>query len=318
MNLSLSTHWNAHRHGSGETMIEEILDMGLQSVELGYDLTMDLVPGVLSMATQGAVDVTSVHNYCPVPLGAPHGHPELFLLTSSDRSLREQAITQTMKTVEFAAKVGASTVVLHAGRVEMKSLTRLLLSLANEGKQFQPKYEKTKMKLLLKRDKKVGRHLDHLYASLETMLPRLESLGVALALEILPSWEAIPSEVEMERIATHFNSPFIRYWYDTGHGRIRENLGLTSSTRWLEKLSPYLAGMHLHDVSGTGHDHLMPPAGDMDFTILKSFIRENMPLVMEPAPGMPSEMVSEGIKLLSEALDLPTRKQDDETDMREQ
>lgn len=305
MNLSLSTHWNAHRHGSGEALIEEILGLGLKSVELGYDLTMDLVPGVLSMAAQGAVAVTSVHNYCPVPLGVPQGHPELFLLTSSEARVRQRAITQTLKTVEFAAKAGASTVVLHAGRVEMKSLTRQLLSLADEGLQFQTKYDKTKMKLLLQRDKKIKKHLDHLYSALETMLPSLEAAGVALGLEILPSWEAIPSEMEMEQIATRFNSPFIRYWYDTGHGRIRENLGLVSSMRWLERLSPHLAGMHLHDVSRIGHDHLMPPVGDMDFTMLKSFLRENMPLVLEPAPGMPVEMVEEGIQIISEAFNLP-------------
>jgi sugar phosphate isomerase/epimerase len=75
--------------------------------------------------------------------------------------------------------------------------------------------------------------------------------------------------------------------------------------RWLERLSPHLAGMHLHDVSRIGHDHLMPPVGDMDFTMLKSFLRENMPLVLEPAPGMPVEMVEEGIQIISEAFNLP-------------
>ena len=73
--LCLSTRWNAGRHLSGEAMLEEILALGLQQVELGYDLRLELVPGVKAMIASGAVKVRSVHNFCPVPIGAPRPHP---------------------------------------------------------------------------------------------------------------------------------------------------------------------------------------------------------------------------------------------------
>ena len=46
MQLSVSTHWNTFRHATGESMIEEILELGVDAVELGYDLRIDMVAGV--------------------------------------------------------------------------------------------------------------------------------------------------------------------------------------------------------------------------------------------------------------------------------
>ena len=85
-------------------MVEEILSLGFDHLELGYDLRMDLVPGLQKMVQERAVKVDSVHNFCPVPIGAPRGHPELYTLASTDRKIREGAIHHTSKTIRFAAE----------------------------------------------------------------------------------------------------------------------------------------------------------------------------------------------------------------------
>ena len=90
MSFALTTRWNAGRHTDGEALIEEILGMGFRHVELGYDLRRDLVPGVMKMVEKGAVKVDSVHNYCPVPMGAPYGHPELFTLADRDATVNRK------------------------------------------------------------------------------------------------------------------------------------------------------------------------------------------------------------------------------------
>jgi sugar phosphate isomerase/epimerase len=298
MELAISTHWNAHQHGCGEAMVDEILELGLSRMELGYDLTRDLVPGVTEAIKNERITVTSVHNYCPIPMGAPQGHPELFLFSSSDARTRERAITHTLETARFAAAMGAKTVVVHAGRIEMKPITPKLIALAENGKQDSRRYEKLKMKLLTKRDAKAARHKEYLYDCLEKMLPDLESRQVSLALEKQPSREAMPTETEMLDIAQHFESPFIRHWYDAGHGKIRDNLGMVASIRWLQRLEPWLAGMHLHDVQFPARDHIMPPQGGMDFELLRPFFRDNLPLVLEPAPGTPRDYIMEAIRLL--------------------
>ena len=133
MIFAVSTHWNASRHASGETMIAEILELGFKHVELGYDLRLDLVPGVKKMVEEKAVTVLSLHNYCPVPIGAHRGHPELFTLASNDPRDRQSAIQHTEKTIRFAAEVGAKFVVTHAGNVEMDPISRELFDLAVTG-----------------------------------------------------------------------------------------------------------------------------------------------------------------------------------------
>lgn len=302
MDLALSTHWNASRHATGEAMIEEILALGLDRVELGYDLRMDLVPGVRNMVASGAVRVGSVHNFCPVPVGAPQGHPELFLLSDTNRRTRENAVTYTLRSVELAAEMGARTVVVHGGRVDMRHLTPKLISLCHKGRRNSRSYERTWDKLLTRREKRAPKHVDLLCASIEELLPSLQSANVAIALENLPSWEAIPSEVEMERIAERFNSPLVRFWYDTGHGFIRDNLGFACSLRWLQRLRGCLAGMHLHDCIPPDRDHLMPPEGRIDFRLLKDCVEPATLLVLEPAPWTPVERVVEGLRILKTAL----------------
>ena len=106
--LAISTRWNAGRHRSGEAMIEEILDLGLGLVELGYDLRAELIPGVKTLVASGAVRVGSLHNFCPVPVGAPRPHPELYTPASPDRREREFAVIHISRTLRFAAEMGAT------------------------------------------------------------------------------------------------------------------------------------------------------------------------------------------------------------------
>jgi len=300
MEFALTTRWNAGRHTRGETMIEEILELGFRQVELGYDLRLDLVPGVEQMVHDRAVAVTSVHNFCPVPMGAPLGHPELFTLASHDQRVREEAVRHTTETIRFAARVGASVVVTHAGNVNMKRLTPTLFDLYAQGRQYTTRYEKTRLKLQARRDRKAKKQLYYLYQGLERLLPVLEETHVRLAIENLPMWEAIPTETELERLLQSFSTPLLGYWHDMGHAQIRQNLGFINQARWLERLQPHLAGMHLHDVRPPAQDHLMPPQGDIDFARFKSFA--NMPLcrVIEPTPKTPKEAVIEALRYLQE------------------
>jgi len=279
-------------------MIEEILDFGLQRVELGYDLRIDLVPGVQEMIDNGSVIVDSVHNFCPVPVGAPRGHPELFTMASSSPRTRESAVHYTRKTIHFAAEVGARVVIVHAGNVEMNHISRQLCTLYEKGEQFSPAYEKVKMKLQVIRDKKIGKHLDYLRKSLDLLFPTLEETGITLALENLPTWESIPTELEIEALCREFADRKLKYWHDIGHGQVRENLGFINLDRWLERLQPYMAGMHVHDVIPPAMDHLMPPAGKVDFSRLKKSANMDILRVLEPIPDTPAEKIAGALEFL--------------------
>lgn len=306
MDIALTTRWNASRHVDGERMIEEILDLGFRRVELGYDLRIDLVPGVQRMVESGSITVGTVHNFCPVPMGARRGHPELFTFASRDRRVREQAVRHTLKTIEFAASIGADTVVSHSGNVDMPRMSYALVDMLEAGMQFQPAYEKKKLKLQLKREKKAGRQFKCLRESLEQLLPALESYRIHLALENLPTWEAFPTEHEFLELVTDYGPQGLRYWHDIGHGQIRQNLGMIFLPRWLDRLAPHMAGMHVHDVAPAARDHVMPPMGGMvDFSLYRQLANTVQHRVIEPGPQTPAEQVSSALHYLRRVWEEP-------------
>jgi len=291
MRLALSTRWNARRHTRGELLIEEILALGIDRVELGYDLRMDLVPGVRSMVDRGAVTVGSVHNFCPVPMGVSRGHPELFTLADPDPRVRAQALKYTRKTLEFAADMGAGAVVLHGGNVRMRRYTVKLLEMQDRDQQLSPRYQRLTSKMLRVREKKVRKQFAWLKEGLAELVPDLKKHHIRLGIENLPTWEALPTEEELSLLMDAFDTPLVGYWHDTGHGQIRENLGLSSHIRTIMRFKDRLVGMHLHDVRGAGMDHVMPPGGTISFRDVAAVEPGNIPLVIEPAPGTKTEEI---------------------------
>ena len=285
MPFSLSTRWNAGRHHTGEAMLEEILGLGFDCVELGYDLRGELVPGVKAMLAARAIRVDSVHNFCPVPVGAPRPHPELYTPGAPDRREREFAVVHISRTLRFAAEVGAKVVVCHSGNVDMPSFSYDLLRLAARGEQFTEAYEALKLKAQIARDKRAPRQVEWLSESLEKLAVVVKETGVQLALENLPTWEALPAELESEQLMQRFRSAGIRLWWDIGHAQIRENLGFINANRWLQRLAPHIAGLHIHDVAPPGQDHVMPPRGQVDFKALSFLGGMDMVRVLEPAPN---------------------------------
>jgi len=253
--------------------------------------------------------VQSVHNYCPTPVGAPYGHPELFLMSAREQRTRDSAVLHISNTIQFAAELGAGVVVVHAGRISMRHISTSLLHMFADGKQFSKRYEKLRTKLLMKREKLAPVCLDRIRGCLEELLPFLEKHKVRLAIENLPSWETVPNESELVTLLDDFDSPLLCAWHDIGHGRLREILGFSSATRWLEKYGTRLAGMHIHDVSATGGDHIMPPLGTVDFAAFKPFIRSDMVLAFEPAPGTPAQEIKEGLGCVAQAWNSETREE---------
>ena len=304
MDVALSTRWNAHRHTDGRAMIAEIRELGFSRIEVGYDLIPPLVPGLKAALAAGEIRIGSVHNYCPPPLpDAPH--PEIFTLGHPDPQIRALARKYTEETLRFSAELGAACVVVHAGNVDMPPLTRELIALQERGESFGRAYEKIQRTLLTEREKKAPRQIDLLREELEDLLPLLDRFNIALALENLPTWEALPTEREMEALLTHFNHPRLRYWHDIGHAVIRETLGFSNHRRWLERLTPFLAGCHIHDVIPPAEDHRMPSFGRCNFRLLKPFLNGHITRVLEPSPRIPRDEVMAGLRALRSAWETP-------------
>lgn len=295
MDLAISTNWNSTRHERGETLIEEILSLGLQHAELGYKLTLSQTDGVTQCVSRGEIAIPSVHSYCPVPLGVPYGHPELFSPSCRPEMDRRAAVTHLIRNLEFASSVGARHLVIHAGRVKMRTITPRLMELAERDLRNSKKYARLFDRLMRTRERKVQRHLDALRRSLDELLPRAEAARVALCLETLPSWETLPCETEMLELCAHYDTPYLRYWHDIGHAMIRDHLGYIDHRRWAERLLPYMGGVHIHQSDGAHDAHLLPTDAASilpDFAFLG---QADIGHVMEPGSSMPPEILIEGI-----------------------
>src|SRR3569833_2794831 len=118
---SLSTSWNSHRHNDGRAMLRESRELGFEYAELSHGVRISLLPGVLEAVDAGEIKISTLHNFCPLPMGVNHAAPNIFKFTSLDRRERENAFKHTLKTLETAERVGAKLVVLHMGQVELKT-----------------------------------------------------------------------------------------------------------------------------------------------------------------------------------------------------
>lgn len=80
MTFALSTNWNNRRLATGEAIVDEALALGFGALELGFHTSAEQVKGFKARLDE--MPVGSIHAFCPVPLSAPCGHPELYSLAS--------------------------------------------------------------------------------------------------------------------------------------------------------------------------------------------------------------------------------------------
>jgi len=303
MRIALSTNWNASRHEQGEALVDEILALGFDALELGYHTTEALAAGVRRRVAAGAVAVDSVHAYCPVPIGAPHGYPELYLLASLDEDERAMAAILLGRTLSFAESMGARAVVLHAGRVFLKSLfgelhTQTLVDALEEeeGATDAPRYQRLLAKALRRRAARVGKYFDGFCLSLDALLPKFEKAGVTLCLENLPSIEAFPDEREMAMLKRRFDTPALAYWHDMGHGQVRENMGWIRHADAARELLPFTRGIHIHDALPLTNDHLPAGQGMIDFGAFGFYGSDAIIKVFEPAQQVTRKELGEALR----------------------
>jgi sugar phosphate isomerase/epimerase len=91
-----------------------------------------------------------------------------------------------------------------------------------------------------------------------------------------------------------------RYWHDTGHAQIKENLGFILHAMQLESLADRLLGFHIHDVQFPARDHCPPGSGMIDFAALKPFVKPEHIKVFELNPGVEVDQLQSGVTYLKQ------------------
>jgi sugar phosphate isomerase/epimerase len=293
---SLSSCWNSHRHSDGRAMLREIRDLGFEYAELSHGTRISLLPGILEAVDAGEIKISSVHNFCPLPMGVTNSAPNLYQFSAERERERDLAMRYTIKTIETAARVKAPLVVLHLGSIDMKSYTDKLLEMVQRGEKNTPKYERLCAELDEKREARKGPFFERTKEILKKVLPEAESRGIKLGAENREALEELPFESDFYFLFREISSPSLVYWHDTGHAQIKENLGFIVHQMHLESLRQRLFGFHIHDVEFPGRDHRAPGSGMIDFKGLKPFVEPKHIKVFEFSPSLTVEQVRSGVE----------------------
>ncbi len=275
-------------------MLREIRELGFEYAELSHGIRITLLPGILEAVDAGEIKISSLHNFCPLPMGVTQAAPNLYEFSADDRD-RGLALRHTRKTLEFATRVKAPLVVLHLGSIEMKDYTSKLCDLLERKAQDSPKYAKLRAEAMKTCEGKKEKYFARVKGSLRAILPDAETRGIKLGCENRQALEELPLDNDYAQFLQEFPSPNIAYWHDTGHAQIKQNIGVIQHTAFLQALAPRLAGFHVHDVIFPERDHSAPGTGTIDFAALKPFVKPTHIKVFEFSPKMPAEAARGGI-----------------------
>ncbi len=298
---SLSSCWNSPRHTDGRAMLREIRELGFEYAELSHGIRLSLVPGIFDAVKAAEIKISSVHNFCPLPVGITAPSPNLYEFSSDrDRDRQLLALKHTMVTLDFAVRVGAPLVVLHFGSMDLKDYTGKLKELLERGERGTPKFIKLTADANAARDAKKKRFYDHSRETLRELYGHAKSRGLMLGIEIREAVEELPVESDFKSLLEEFPAPTVYYWHDVGHAQIKQDLGFIDHAQFLAERADRLAGFHIHDVKFPAHDHYPPGEGDINYAALKPFVKPGHIKVFELSPRVTVDAARTGIAHLKQ------------------
>jgi sugar phosphate isomerase/epimerase len=283
MNLAFSTCWNSGRHIRGDEMLEEIFALGFDRVELSHGVRQSLWEGIERFLANHPMTITSLHNFCPLPIDIQGAAPDCYQCTSVRAAERDRARHYTLQTIDYAHRIGVKRVVMHLGSVAGPEHTDRLIRSIFQGRYLDRRYVKLKLDAIRKREAVAV--YDRVVEWLQPALDHAKEAGVILGIENRIGIESFPSEREFRRLFHEIADDSIGYWHDFGHAQVRHNLTLLDHAEWLAEMAPRLIGCHIHDVQFPARDHRVPFSGMIDFAALIPSLPVEQPMVWELSPS---------------------------------
>lgn len=274
-------------------MLQEIVDLGFDNIELSHGIRVSLVGGIQQFVEKGGARITSLHNFCPLPLEITGSSPDCYEFTSHRPFDRQRAVKLTCQTIDFAQRLGAGLVVLHLGRVNMRPVTQRLAKLAKAGQMLSREFVRLKVAAVRERESKAPLYLQRVKDCLKRIVEHAGNKNINLGIEGRFGYEEVPTEREAPALLDELNAPHVGYWHDFGHIQVKANLNFVNHFEWLRTIRPRLFGCHLHDTQWPSTDHRVPFAGGIDYDRLIPLLPENCLFVWELNPRMKAEEIQE-------------------------
>jgi sugar phosphate isomerase/epimerase len=279
MQLAFSTCWNSPRHTRGDEMLNEIFRLGFDCVELSHGIRLSLWEGIEHFLADYPMTVTSLHNFCPLPIEILHPAPDCYQCTAAGADERARALRHTLQTIDHAHKLGVKRVVMHLGSVQMPDYTQQLSRRIASGRYLDRRYVAIKLKAIRKRESVTV--YQRVIEWLQPVLAHAKAADVKLGIENRIGIETFPSEREFRRLFTDITDGSIGYWHDFGHAQIRHNFTFIDHAEWLAEMAPRLIGCHVHDVSFPDTDHQVPFSGMIELVGLIQSLPLELPMIWE-------------------------------------
>ena len=284
--LAISTLWNCHRHTDGEALLSESRTFGLTTIEVCPNTKISLFPGFRRVLQTGRARIVSLANFTPRPIDRPGTGIEPFELTSAASSLRKRAQDWTRITIDYAAGLEASFVVLRLGPTGMRRFSKELFRQVRAGRLHSREFVSAKLEGLRERVRLGEAWLGRARQSLEVLIPFAQARGIRLAITAGGGYEEGPMEQESLRLVEEFGREgALGYWHDFSEVQKRANLGLLDHGEWLTAVRPHLLGCYLSDLKWPDEGGRVPLSGMIDFAELMPIVPPNTPAIWQIDPN---------------------------------
>lgn len=265
-------------------MIEEILQLGFDTLELSHGIRSSQFEGILQIREKRKFKISSVHNFMPMPVEVQTDSPDCYEFTSDRAADRERALKFTLATIDWAAKLEAPFVVVHTGRIRSLILTDPLRQMVEQGKLHSREFVRQKLAAVQAREKVAEAFNTRVLEILREAAEHAGKRGVKIGVENREYYEAVPSERDFPNFLQRLDSKNVGYWHDFGHAQIKENLSLIDHRLHLETMAPRLLGCHIHDTRWPFKDHCPPFTGETRFDELVPLLPKKCAMVLEMSP----------------------------------
>ena len=299
--LAISTAWNYRPGTDMRQMLTEIKATGLRALELGYKLTSSDLEQIIPLLKKLDLEVSSVHNFCPLPDDYPSTrHPSnYYRLSSLDETERKLAVKWTQEAVNTAVSVSSPVVVIHAGTVEMpEELSEKMfkkIKTAGEPDAF----NEVRARFVAERQKARGPYVDAVSKSLAEVLEYAQDRNIKIGLETRYYPNEIPNDQEIAEFLAQYHKQGLWYWHDVGHAEANQRFGIYNHLECLKRHAHQLIGFHLHGVNIL-RDHQAPLAGDFDIKSVFPFMKKHHIKVIESHGSATAPQIAEAVAVFKE------------------
>jgi len=291
--ISFSTSW-----ADGDiSRLDDVLPH-LDSIEVGSRGTAKFFKRIERLALDKTIAVRSIHASAG-PHKELHDPSYTRNFASRDSGKRRNDIDDVLRTAQWAEKIGAENIVLHAGVIADETLQSAFLEYRKRFILGEEETELSALKAEIIRMRSAHKmHLDIVADGLERLCRSFPDINFCFETRL--HYHQIPTPDEAAHLFARISLPNLFYWHDIGHTYALDRLGFAGQSEWQSRFGESCGGIHVHDAETCLKDHLPPGRGSMDLARILGEFDAALPYTLEIHPRHTTEEVISGITSIYE------------------